>query len=430
MFESPEKKFHDEVHGQKVERAGPGRGARQVFRMRLRVLGLTCGAKDLDGVIADDTVDSLKKKLYEATLVDLQPSAQRLIFDGKTLVNGNELLSDVGIGEGGVVVVVRRRGGNGGKDWQQRERSSPSPDLSLINRVLGSQVAASPPSAVGSAALVGSLDTQADCAGSEVLSSVEESLQGLRIDSAAARTNGATTSTQALGQGLGVTLPEPDASALQQLLEMGFPERRARKALLLNRNHPQAAMEWLLEVGDSPEADSELTGAQIRQLVNVSGGMGQPIWSRRREAPPEPVEPDEAVVQQIIEMGFPREDVLAALAATHNDHEAACVWLLGERGGGIMGEEHHPHESHTLDGTGTQGDPESMHMLLSDILSHPAIQEGMQSERVLQAFQAMIEDPSSAHDYLNDPEVGPILLRVHAILSRMAEQQTAAGLEG
>jgi hypothetical protein len=26
-----------------------------------------------------------------------------------------------------------------------------------------------------------------------------------------------------------------------------------------------------------------------------------------------------------------------------------------------------------------------------------------QSERVLQAFQAMIEDPSSAHDYLNDP---------------------------
>ena len=47
----------------------------------------------------------------------------------------------------------------------------------------------------------------------------------------------------------------------------------------------------------------------------------------------------------------------------------------------------------------------------------------MQSERVLQAFQAMIEDPSSAHDYLNDPEVGPILLRVHSILSRVADGQ-------
>ena len=50
-----------------------------------------------------------------------------------------------------------------------------------------------------------------------------------------------------------------------------------------------------------------------------------------------------------------------------------------------------------------------------------------QSERVLQAFQAMIEDPSSAHDYLNDPEVGPILMRVHSILSQVAEQRTNPG---
>jgi hypothetical protein len=67
--------------------------------------------------------------------------------------------------------------------------------------------------------------------------------------------------------------------------------------------------------------------------------------------------------------------------------------------------------------------PESMQALLGNILTHPAIQQGMQSERVLQAFQAMIEDPSSAHDYLNDPEVGPILLRVHSILSRVADGQ-------
>ena len=33
----------------------------------------------------------------------------------------------------------------------------------------------------------------------------------------------------------------------------------------------------------------------------------------------------------------------------------------------------------------------------------------------------MIEDPSSAHDYMNDPEVGPILLRVHSILARVAD---------
>jgi hypothetical protein len=111
-------------------------------------------------------------------------------------------------------------------------------------------------------------------------------------------------------------------------------------------------------------------------------------------------------------MGFAREEVLSALAATNNDYDAACTWLLGERGGAGV--------QQAQDG---QVNDESMQALLGNILTHPAIQQGMQSERVLQAFQAMIEDPSSAHDYLNDPEVGPILLRVHSILSRVADGQ-------
>jgi Kip1 ubiquitination-promoting complex protein 2 len=266
--------------------------------------------------------------------------------------------------------------------------------------------------------------------------SVEESFQGLRINPsmaaavAAGRVQGEgaqTSQARALapGQGTGITLPEPDPSAMARLLDMGFPETRARKALLLHRNHPRAAMEWLLEVGDGPEADSELTATQIHQLVNfsgVGGAGGGLLLQRRRETTGETEGPDETIVQQLVEMGFPREDVMAALAATHNDHDAACAWLLGERGG-VVDEESHQHGSRAQD-AGAPRDPESMHMLLGDILSHPAIQQGMQSERVLQAFQAMIEDPSSAHDYLNDPEVGPILLRVHSILSRVAEQRS------
>jgi uncharacterized UBP type Zn finger protein len=30
-------------------------------------------------------------------------------------------------------------------------------------------------------------------------------------------------------------------------------------------------------------------------------------------------------------MGFPPDDVNAALQATNNDYEAACEWLLGDR---------------------------------------------------------------------------------------------------
>lgn len=396
--------------------------------MKLHILGLSSGARELNSAAANDTVDSLKKKLYEGTLVDIEPSGQRLVFSGRTLADGNELLSDAGLNEGDVVVVMKRRGGDGGKEWEQRERNKPAPDLSLINRAMEAQaVGPHPAGSVG--VMVGARSpppyaTQTTGpGGGGGVPSVEGNFQSLRISSAAVRAQreGVQTPARAPGQGMGITLPEPDASAMEQLLEMGFPEGRARKALLLNRNHPRAAMEWLLEVGDGPEADSELTDVQIRQLVNVSGGGGPggQLLRRRRVMAVEPEEPDEAIVQQLVEMGFPREDVLAALAATHNEHDAACAWLLGERGG-AAGEEHRPHASQAEDRA--QRDPESMHMLLGDILSHPAIQQGMQSERVLQAFQAMIEDPSSAHDYLNDPEVGPILLRVHTILSRVAEQ--------
>jgi Kip1 ubiquitination-promoting complex protein 2 len=111
--------------------------------------------------------------------------------------------------------------------------------------------------------------------------------------------------------------------------------------------------------------------------VSSSGGRGQ--LRRRRTATEQlsaPEAPDETVVQQLVEMGFPRDEVVAALAATHNDHEAACAWLLGERGGARGTEQ--PQQPGVLEQPpGTQGGAENMNILLGDIMSHPAIQQGM-----------------------------------------------------
>ena len=364
------------------------------------------GSQELTDVTADETVSALKTKLYESNLIDVQPTGQRLIFSGRTLGDGEKLATDAGIADGDVVVLVKRRGVN--KDtWDERDANKPAPDLTYINKIIA-QAGSAP-----------------DAPSAEEDEDVEGSLQGLRIiDPSTGRMEAAVngegvsaTPPPPEAQANGITLPEPDARALEQLLEMGFPEARARKALLLHRNHPGAAMEWLLEVGDSLEADAELTDDQIRHVMSTLG-MRQPMLRRRREPPGEP---DEAVVQRLIEM-----DSLARKcwppSPTHNDHDAACAWLLGDRGVGVpIGA-----GSCWIDGRPcwrTRERAESMRMLLGDILSHPTIQEGLQSERVLQAFQSMIEDPSSAHDYMNDPEVGPILLRVHSILARVADQQ-------
>ena len=366
--------------------------------MRLNILNLQTGATELDDIAADDTVDKLKARLYESNLVDLLPSGQRLIHSGRTLANGDELLSAAGVAEGDVVVVVKQRGID---DWKKCESSQPGPDIAHISRVMGKAGATMSASSTPSGGTSG----------------LNANFQGLSVGESAPTSDaqsGEAYATVAMRAGRleGITLPEPDPDAMATLLDMGFPEARAKKALLLHRNHPGAAMEWLLEVGDGPEADAELTDVEIRQVMSTIGAS--PTVFR---APREPAgDPDEADVQRLVEMGFPREEVLAALRATHNNHDAACAWLLGERGSGGM------RAMQDIDvGVGARGNPESMQMLLGDILSHPTIQEGMRSERVVQAFQSMIEDPSSAHDYMNDPEVGPILLRVHSILARVAD---------
>ena len=49
-------------------------------------------------------------------------------------------------------------------------------------------------------------------------------------------------------------VPELDQEALASLLEMGFSEALARNALLLNRNHSDQAVEWLVLHSEDPGA--------------------------------------------------------------------------------------------------------------------------------------------------------------------------------
>ena len=62
--------------------------------MRLTILSLQTGARELTDVTADETVSALKTKLYESNLIDVQPTGQRLIFSGRTLGDGEKLATD------------------------------------------------------------------------------------------------------------------------------------------------------------------------------------------------------------------------------------------------------------------------------------------------------------------------------------------------
>lgn len=174
-----------------------------------------------------------------------------------------------------------------------------------------------------------------------------------------------------------------DANLLQQLQDMGFPENRAKKALVLSRMNVQIAMEWLLEHMDDPHIDDPLTPQQLGIL---------------RQVQPSSFAPNPQIVQNLKDMGFPEEDITQALKAVGNNQDAACAWLLGER---------EEEEEVGVDGN-----------LIHSVLTNPTIQASLANPRVLQALRTLMENPSAAAQFVNDPEIGPILLQVHNIISQ------------
>jgi len=174
-----------------------------------------------------------------------------------------------------------------------------------------------------------------------------------------------------------------DASLLQQLQDMGFPENRAKKALVLSRMNVQIAMEWLLEHMDDPHVDDPLTPQQLGIL---------------RQVQPSSFTPNPQIVQNLKDMGFAEDDINQALKAVGNNQEAACAWLLGER---------EEEEEVSVDGN-----------LIHSVLTNPTIQASLANPRVLQALRTLMENPAAAAQFVNDPEIGPILLQVHNIISQ------------
>lgn len=105
-------------------------------------------------------------------------------------------------------------------------------------------------------------------------------------------------------------IPDPlanvDAEALRALVDMGFPEARASKALVLNNMSVGAAMDWLLQHADDPNVDQPLLVPPAR----VSKG------GRTFSASP-------AVFQRLRDMGFAEQDALVAMELAHNNFEQA-----------------------------------------------------------------------------------------------------------
>merc|ERR1711874_181736 len=75
-------------------------------------------------------------------------------------------------------------------------------------------------------------------------------------------------------------------SALQTLIEMGFPEARAKKAISVAGNNVEQAMEWLLAHADDPDIDHQET-TQVGESVKDEQMDTQTVEGAGAEVPGE-----------------------------------------------------------------------------------------------------------------------------------------------
>lgn len=93
-------------------------------------------------------------------------------------------------------------------------------------------------------------------------------------------------------------IPVADKALLENLKNMGFHHEASKKALLLNRNNVEHALNWLLENSTSPDLNKPLSQDELAQL-------GQRVTASV----------DSQALREMVEMGFSESDSAAALAS-------------------------------------------------------------------------------------------------------------------
>jgi len=141
--------------------------------------------------------------------------------------------------------------------------------------------------------------------------------------------------------------------------------------------------------GDDADIDEPVTEEQRQQILQNEQNFT----------------PDPEAARQLGEMGFGQRDVTRALRMSRNNQDAALAWLLSDQQGA-------ENEEDLVEGEEGGGGLEQMvEALLGNMGS------GVQSERVLEALQRILRDPQTATEYINDPEIGPILRQIQNLIN-------------
>lgn len=274
-----------------------------------------------------------------------------------------------------------------------------------------------------------------------------------------------------------------DEFYMERLQDMGFPDAMARRALTMHNGDMVDAMEWLLEHRDEPEASAPLTEEELRNIsrrqrlshhAQVFPIAGPPVeadqailerlvemgfeeeraaaalrFTRNNEdaacalllgdlgdimqvdvTPHIPVPPRQQE-QEGDQTAAPRHSSVS-LGEESQDFGPSRNERMGEAGAAnharvdfealsqSMAEAEHGQEEDLSQGTpapaGSQGS-----RLHETVLDNNHLVELLQSQRVMEALETIARDPRRTLEYVEDPEIGPVIEHLHTLFQMNRE---------
>lgn len=176
-----------------------------------------------------------------------------------------------------------------------------------------------------------------------------------------------------------------------QIVDLGFTDEQAKAALVANNYSLNSAIEWIL--------------AGHHNGSGGSGGGHRNRPRRRRGV----FKADQNCVRNLVEMGFPEGEVVAALEVTRNNQQEACSYLLGDR--------HEPTGSNDMY-TPLPRD----HPLYKLVMERSEIQKALLTPKFLDAMRDLEDKKATIVDFSDDPEIGPILFQLSKAIQKFSSQ--------
>ncbi|CAF1029510.1 unnamed protein product [Rotaria sordida] len=192
---------------------------------------------------------------------------------------------------------------------------------------------------------------------------------------------------------------EKHQNQIEKLVNMGFTEQQAQQALERTKYDLNAAMKLLLTEKDTDDNEKGRKNLHKTKFFYSRNGPFIPFREFRKKC----FQPNSLAIQSLEDMGFNHDDIIHALRICYNNGNLACEYLITDK-----------EQQNILDAINEQGlDPNSN--MFQAIMENSVIQRAINNPKIFLVMLQLYENPSTITTYLNDPEVGNMLLQISRI---------------